>query len=304
MSTKELNFESSLKNYQGHQSLMEENNKGNLSYEEVITAQGSFSLNLKELWNFRELIFIFGWRDIKVKYKQTSLGIVWAIIQPLAMAVIFTLTVGRLIPQTLQIAIPYPVFVYSGLIHWYLFSSALQSCSSSMFNNENIIKKIYFPRLVIPLANIMVSCFDFIITFILYVILLFIYSPDINWLYFIAFTSLSLLLNVITVFGFGTFLAALTIKYRDFRYTIPFMIQFFMFVSPIFYPAHIVKNHFLSFLMQLNPFNAVLELTRAVFPDSTIDAQALALGCMTSILSFVIGLVYFRRTESYFADLA
>lgn len=291
-------------NDQGINRQMEENNKEDLGYEEVITAQGSFSLNLKELWNFRELIFIFSWRDIKVKYKQTSLGIVWAIIQPLAMAIIFTLTIGRLIPQSLQTTIPYPVFVYSGLIHWYLFSTALQSCSNSMFNNENIIKKIYFPRLVIPFANIMVSCFDFCITFILYLILLFVYSPEVNWLYFLLFTSLSIVLNIVTVFGIGTFLAALTIKYRDFRYTIPFLIQFFMFVSPIFYPAHIVTNRFLSFLMQLNPFNAVLSLTRGVFANTTIDWQTVALGSLTSIVSFVIGLVYFRRTESYFADLA
>lgn len=283
---------------------MEENNKGDLSYEEVITAQGSFSLNLKELWNFRELLFIFSWRDIKVKYKQTSLGIIWAVIQPMAMAIIFTLTIGKLIPSTQQTSIPYPVFVYSGLIHWYLFSSALQSCSNSMFNNENIIKKIYFPRLIIPFANIMVSFFDFCITFILYLILLFIYSPEVNWLYFILFTSFSILLNIITIFGMGTFLAALTIKYRDFRYTIPFLIQFFMFVSPVFYPTSLVTNPTLSFLMKLNPFNTVLELSRGVFAPKNMDLQAIGLGALTSMICFVVGLVYFRKTESYFADLA
>lgn len=273
-------------------------------YEEIITAQSSFSLNFKELWNYRELLFIFSWRDIKVKYKQTSLGVLWAIIQPLAMAVVFTLTVGKLMPTGTQLAIPYPVFVYSGLIHWYLFSSGVQNSSNSMLANENMIKKIYFPRLVIPFSNIMVSCFDFAITFILYLAILLVYKVELNIFLFLVLTPIALILNLITVFGIGTFLAALTIKFRDFRYTIPFLIQFFMFSSPIFYPSQIVTNKYLVFAMQFNPFNATLELTRGVFCDYIINWQSVCIGAVVAMFCFVAGIVYFRKTEVYFADLA
>ncbi len=283
---------------------MKDHSTSKEEFEEEITAKGNLSINFRELWSYRELLFIFSWRDIKVKYKQTSLGILWAILQPLAMSIIFTLTIGRLLPNINQNVVPYPVFVYSGLIFWYLFSNGITNASNSMLNNEGIIKKIYFPRLIIPFSSILIALFDFFITFVFYIAILIFYHADIDLIKFILYVPLALLTSLLSIFGFGTFLAALNIKFRDFRYTIPFLMQFLMFASPIFYPSHIIKNVWMALILKLNPMNAILELSRGVFSNQDPDWQTIIIGLLISIVSFFLGLSYFRRTEAYFADIS
>lgn len=283
---------------------MKDHSAYKVEFEEEITAKGNLSVNFKELWGYRELLFIFSWRDIKVKYKQTSLGILWAVLQPLAMSIIFTLTIGRLLPNINQNVVPYPVFVYSGLIFWYLFSNGITNASNSMLNNEGIIKKIYFPRLIIPFSSILIALFDFFITFIFYIAILIFYRADIDLIKFILYVPLALLTSLLSIFGFGTFLAALNIKFRDFRYTIPFLMQFLMFASPIFYPTHIIKNAWFALILKLNPMNAILELSRGIFLNQEPDWQTIITGLLVSIVSFFLGLSYFRRTEAYFADIS
>jgi lipopolysaccharide transport system permease protein len=283
---------------------MKDFNAHKIDFEEEITPKGNLSINFGELWAYRELFFIFSWRDIKVKYKQTSLGILWALLQPLAMVTIFTLTIGRLLPVTNQNALPYPVFVYSGLIFWYLFSNGITNASNSMLNNEAIIKKIYFPRLIIPFSSILIALFDFFITLVLYIAILVYYHAEIDLLKFILYIPLALLISLLSIFGIGTFLAALNIKFRDFRYTIPFLMQFLMFASPIFYPTHIVENKLIADILKLNPMNSILELSRSIFLNQEPDWHTIILGILVSTASFFLGLIYFRKTEAYFADIS
>lgn len=283
---------------------MKDHSTSKEEFEEEITAKGNLSINFRELWSYRELLFIFSWRDIKVKYKQTSLGVLWAILQPLAMSVIFTLTIGRLLPNINQNRIPYPVFVYSGLIFWYLFSNGITNASNSMLNNEGIIKKIYFPRLIIPFSSILIALFDFFITLVFYIAILIFYRTDIDLIKFILYVPFALLTSLLSIFGIGTFLAALNIKFRDFRYTIPFLMQFLMFASPIFYPSHIIKNEWVALILKLNPMNCILELSRGVFLNQWPNWQTIIIGLLVSIASFFLGLSYFRRTEAYFADIS
>lgn len=273
-------------------------------YEEVISAEGAFSFNWRELWQYRELLFIFTWRDIKVKYKQTFFGVLWAVLQPVMMALVVSLTIGRVVPKHQTMAVTYPVFVYSGLIFWYLFANGIQNASNSMLSNENIIKKIYFPRLIIPLSSICVALFDFLITFGVYLILLLFYQVPVDLIKGMCFLPLALVLNVMTVFGVGTFFAALNIKFRDFRYVIPFLLQFLLFTCPVFYPSGLVQNKWLSLLLMLNPINAVLELSRGMFSSSLVHWESVVYGVLVALLSLTFGLYYFRKTEHYFADIS
>ena len=273
-----------------------------MEYE--IKPAGKLSLNFKELWEYKELFYFFTWRDIKVKYKQTVLGFAWAILQPALMMFVFTFLFGKAIGAQSQINLPYPVFVYSGLMLWGIFSGGLQASGNSMVSNANIIKKIYFPRLIIPLSSILVSVFDFLMTIIPFVALLLYYQIDINWLRLIVFLPLSLFIILLTTFGVGTFLAALNVKYRDFRYILPFMIQFLMFATPVIYPVTIVGDERIKFLLSLNPLSSAVAIFRAIFDPVPVNYEALGLGLLLSVFFLLIGIYYFRKTEAYFADLA
>ena len=268
-----------------------------------IKPQNKFSLGLKELWEYRELFYFFTWRDVKVKYKQTVLGFLWAIFQPIIMTILFTLGFGKLIITNSQLSVPYPIFVLSGFLLWNIFSSGLSNAGNSMVNNANIIKKIYFPRLIVPISSILVSLIDFLMAFIVFIPVLFYYGCSFNAsaLFLI---PLSILLAVMATFGLGTFLAALNIKYRDFRYILPFFIQALLFATPVIYPIKISDNKWFQWLLQLNPMNAPIELFRSSISHSEINYSSVLISICVSLLLFVIGVVYFRRTEGYFADLA
>lgn len=271
--------------------------------ERVIDADKQALFNWSELWEYRELFYFFTWRDIKVKYKQTVLGFLWAILQPLVMMIIFTLFFGRALKVPSQ-QLPYPVFVFSGLIIWNMFSAGLTNASTSMVNNANILKKIYFPRLVIPVSSIFVALFDFAMTFILFIGLLIFYSQSVSPAAFWCWPLAVLTCSVATL-GPGSLLAALNVKYRDFRYVIPFFVQILFFVTPVIYPVSLLSYPLLQYFLVLSPMYAAIELFRMPLTGTAdVNVVFLIISCVSSILLLVAGIVYFRRTEDFFADLA
>lgn len=268
-----------------------------------IKPQRKFSLGLKELWEYRELFYFFTWRDIKVKYKQTVLGFLWAILQPLFMTLIFTLFLGKSISEKTQLAIPYPVFALSGMLLWGIFSGGMSNAANSMVNNANIIKKIYFPRLIIPISAILGALVDFLIAFVVFVAVLVFYKTDINY-YAILLLPVSIFITCLSAMGCGLLLAALNVKYRDVRYIIPFMVQGLLFLTPVMYPPGISTNPVAQLILKLNPLSGALELMRGLFTGYPISMETVLLSLSVSVVIFIIGVVYFKKTESYFADLA
>ena len=271
--------------------------------EYEIKPQKGISLNLKELWEYKELFYFFTWRDIKVKYKQTILGFLWAVLQPFLMMIIFTLFFNKML-KVPSGSVPYAVFAYSGLILWNVFSTGVSNAGNSMVANANIIKKIYFPRLIIPISSILVSVFDYLMAFAVYIGLLVYYQVAVNVFQMIIFIPASLILAMIAVFGSGSLLAALNVKYRDFKYVIPFMIQALMFLTPVAYPLSSITNEWLRLLMALNPMSGAVELSRMCFPGAEIDIHFFLISCASSVILFFAGLIYFRKTEAFFADIA
>jgi len=266
-----------------------------------IKPQGRIGLGLKELWQYRELFFIFTLRDIKVKYKQTFFGFAWAVFQPLMLMIIFTLFFGG----NSEEGLPYTVFSFSGLILWNIFSTGVTNAGNSMITNANIIKKIYFPRLIIPISSVLVSLFDFIMAFAVFVGLLIYHGVHVHLLKFIIMLIISLGITSMATFGIGTLLSALNIKYRDFRYVIPFMVQALLFATPVILPVSqmVKKYHSLEYILALNPMYSAIELFRSGFSDQPLQTNLLGLSFGSAVLFFIIGLYYFRKTEAYFADV-
>lgn len=273
-----------------------------MEYE--IKPQTKLTLGITELWHYRELFYFFTWRDIKVKYKQTVLGFLWAILQPLLMTLLFTFSLGRIISENTALNIPYPLFAMSGLLVWNIFSTGLSNAGNSMVSNANIIKKIYFPRLIIPMSAVLVSLFDFFMAFIIFIGMLFFYQTRVSISNFVLFIPISLIITCIATFGIGSWLAALNIKYRDFRYVIPFMIQGLLFVTPIIYPLSLIDNVGFKYILAINPMYAAVEFFRYSISMQSFDTHLIAISVTSAFIFFVVGLFYFRKTESYFADLA
>jgi len=277
--------------------------------EYVIEPPSKFSLNLAEIWRYRELFYFFTWRDIKVKYKQTILGFLWAVLQPFLMMMIFVIFFSRVLNVPTD-NIPAPIFYYSGLLLWNIFSSGLTNSGNSMVTNANIIKKIYFPRMIIPMSGILTAVFDFLMAMIVFIGILVYFeitmpSFDVAYSKLILYLPLSVLLAIISTFGIGSFLAALNVKYRDFRYIIPFLIQFLMFVTPVIYPVSILSDlEWAKYVMAINPMTGSVNLARAAFTSSDIDWLLIGISSMSAVFFFFLGFYVFRRTESYFADLA
>ncbi|MBT1686721.1 ABC transporter permease [Dawidia soli] len=269
----------------------------------IIEPPRKFSLNLTEIWQYRELFYFFTWRDVKVKYKQTALGVVWVVMQPLLMVVIFTLFFGR----TLKIntaPLPYPLFVFSGLLLWNFFSSSIITAGNSMLNNASIIKKIYFPRIIIPTSSLLVSFIDLSIAFVVFLGMLMYYAVDVSLLSMLIFWPLALLITVIGTLGLGSLLSALTVKYRDFRYVVPFGLQLALFVSPVIYPATVTGHAWVGYCLAVNPMYAAITLFRAGLMPMTFDMPLLFISMVSTVIFLMLGLYYFRRTEAYFADIA
>lgn len=259
------------------------------------------AINFSEIWRYRELFFIFAWRDIKVRYKQTALGAAWAIFQPLVSTFIFTIFFGRLakIPSGI---LPYSLFVLCGLVFWNFFSSALTHASNSLVENENIVKKVYFPRLILPLSAIVTSFIDFLISFVMLLIFTFVLgfipSPM-----FILILLIGILIVFISAGGLGLFLSAFNVKYRDVRYILPFFIQTMLFLTPVIYPTSIVSNTN-KYIMALNPMTGIIEAVRTTVAGSmSVDWLLLGVSAFSAVVFLVIGLIYFRQTEDFFADI-
>lgn len=267
-----------------------------------IKPPSGFSLGLRELWQYRELFYFFTWRDIKVKYKQTYLGVAWALLQPLGLMLIFTF----LFSKTWKIdtgTVSYPIFVLAGLICWNLFSSSVSHAGESMIQNANIINKIYFPRLIIPGSAILTALFDFLMGFIIFLVFCLLYKQPVHWSALYLFPA-GILIAITTAFGLGTFLAALNVKFRDFRYTMPFLLQVLFFASQVFYPLQSIQQTWLKYLLAINPMNTAIEIFRLPLTGNNLNMELLAIGLASTLLIFLTGLFYFRKTEAYFADLA
>jgi lipopolysaccharide transport system permease protein len=268
-----------------------------------IKPQRKFSLGLRELWEYRELFYFFTWRDVKVKYKQTILGFLWAILQPLFMTIVFTVFLGESISQKTNLNIPYPVFAMSGMLLWGIFSGGMSNAANSMVNNANIIKKIYFPRLIIPISAILGALVDFAIAFAVFIVVLVVYHVDIN-VPAILLLPLSVFITCLSAMGCGLLLSAMNVKYRDVRYVIPFLMQGLLFVSPVLYSPQISSSPAIQLVLKLNPISGALELLRGLFSGYSINMETVLLSSAVSLLLFITGVVYFRKTERYFADLA
>lgn len=270
--------------------------------EHIIDSNHQGLFNWKELWRYRELFYFFTWRDIKIKYKQTVLGFLWAILQPLVMLVIFTFFFGNALHIPSQ-NLPYPVFVFSGLLLWNTFSTGLTNSANSMVSNSQIIKKIYFPRLIIPVSSILVALFDFLMAFVLFVPVLLYFHQPVSWEAFWIW-PLALGVCVVATLGPGTLLAALNVKYRDFRYVIPFVIQVLFFLTPVIYPTSMLTNPFLQYMLAMSPMYAAVELFRYPLSGETINVTLLLISLCSGILLLFTGIIYFKRTEDFFADFA
>ena len=268
-----------------------------------IKSKSKFSFGFKEILSYWELLYFFTWREIKVKYKQTVLGFLWVVLQPVLMTLVFTFFLGNAISSVSKLTVPYPLFALSGLVIWGFFSTGLSNAANSMVNNSNIIKKVYFPRLIIPFSAILSSSVDFLISLGLFFIALIYFQVPINWLHLL-YLPLALIMISFSTLGIGMFLAALNIKYRDVRYILPFFIQGMLFVSPIMFPISITNNPIATTILQFNPVAGALELIRGVFLNYEINLTTIAYSTISTLVFFLIGLYTFRKTEAYFADLA
>lgn len=262
--------------------------------------KGWAPVDLKKIWNYRELLYFLTKRDIKVRYKQTVLGGLWAIIQPVFTMIVFTLLFGRLAKMPSD-GIPYPIFVYAGLLPWTYFANALSASGNSLVGSANLITKVYFPRLIVPASASLAGLLDFFIAMLVLGVLMVYYQflPSLGILLFPFLLGLTFLCAV----GAGLWLSALNVQYRDIRYVIPFLIQLWMFVSPVIYPVSIIKKEY-QWLLALNPMGGVIKAYRAsLLGHLSIDWFLLGISSVIIIVLFISGLFYFKRMERTFADV-
>jgi lipopolysaccharide transport system permease protein len=256
-------------------------------------------LDWKELWAYRELLYVLTTRDIKVRYKQTVLGFAWAIIQPVMMMVVFSIFFGNLAKMPAD-GYPYPIFVYSALLPWTFFANSITGSANSLVGSANLVSKVYFPRLIIPLASVGSGLVDFAVAASILLILMIYYG--VSWTFNLLFVPLLVAGAALTALGVGTCLAALNVAYRDFRYVISFLVQFWMFVTPVVYPASIVPRQW-QWALYLNPMAGVIDGFRSAFLGSPFDVFGLLVSLTTAVILFISGVSYFSKVERRFADL-
>jgi lipopolysaccharide transport system permease protein len=264
-----------------------------------VRARGA-NLHLGELWGYRELLYFLTWRDVKVRYKQTALGAGWAIIQPLMTMVVFSVFFGRLANMPSD-GVPYPVFSYTALVPWTFFANGLTQSANSLVASANLIKKVYFPRLMVPLATVCSEAVDFVLAFAVLLAMMFYYgiTPTVNVLWLPAFV----LLGLATSLGVGLWLAALNVRYRDVRYTVPFIVQFWLFATPIAYPSSLLSEPWRT-LYGLNPMAGVVEGFRwALLGTSSGPGPMVAVSAVAAAAVLLSGVCYFRWMEQSFADV-
>jgi len=256
-------------------------------------------LNLRQIWEYKELLYFLMWRDVKVRYKQTALGVAWAIIQPLLTMAVFTLLFGRLAHVPSE-GVPYPLFAFAGLLPWTFASTAVTASGNSLVNNSNLISKVYFPRMIVPAAAVGAALVDFGIGFVLLAGLMFYYGirPGVE----LAMLPVLVVLAAAIAFGIGMLLSALNVKYRDVRHALPFFVQLWMFVTPVIYPASIVPARW-RWVLSLNPLSGVIEGFRACLFGRSFDWTSLALSALGAGIVLVYSAYTFRSMERIFADV-
>lgn len=275
----------------------------NITTEPLVVIQPSRSWKLvsfKDLWAYRELLFFLTWRDVKVRYKQTALGAAWAILQPMATMLIFSLFFGRLVKVPSD-GIPYPIFAFAALVPWTFFANGLNQSSNSLIASANLLKKVYFPRLAIPIATVLAGVVDFVLAFLVLLLLIAYYRimPTIN----IVWTPLFLALAFVTSLGVGLWMSALNVKYRDVRYVVPFLIQIWLFATPVAYPSSLLSQPWRT-IYGLNPMVGVVEGFRwALLGTNTAPGLMVIASSIAAFLILITGAFYFRYMEKTFADV-
>jgi len=257
---------------------------------------------LREFWHYRELFFFMVWRDIKIRYKQTVLGATWAVIQPFVTMIVFTLVFGKLAGMPSD-DLPHPIFYYCGMLPWTYFSGALRYSGNSLVENANLIRKVYFPRAILPASPILSGLVDLAIASAILLVLLAYYRVRFSWELLLC--PLLILPLILLALGMGMFLAALNVRYRDVKHAIPFLIQLWFFGSAIIYPLSSVERYgkTVTALMSYNPVTGIVEAFRmAVSPARTIDWGTVSAGLAITVVIFLLGALYFRKTERDFAD--
>jgi homopolymeric O-antigen transport system permease protein len=258
------------------------------------------AINLRELWARREVLYFLVWRDLKVRYKQTVLGVTWVIVQPLVTALIFTVFFG-ILARVPSEGLPYTVFAFAGLLPWIFFSNAVTQSSTSLVASSHLVTKVYFPRIMIPAAAVATWLLDFAISFVMLGGLMVYYGVALTW-NFLAIPALLLLLTFLAL-GVGMWLSAINVKYRDVRYLLPFLLQVLMFASPVIYPPAFVPEKW-RWMLSLNPMTGIIDGFRAaIFGAKLLDRRSLALSVLISLLILVSGAFAFKRMEKTFADV-
>lgn len=271
--------------------------------QQIIIEPGNSSRNYwKDLWRYRELFYILSWRDVKVRYKQTVIGAAWSIVRPLLTMIIFTVVFSKVAKLPAGVSAPYPIMVYAAMLPWVFFSTSLAEASMSLIGNSNLITKVYFPRMIVPTASIITSLVDFLISFCLLFILFIWYGYFPSWQ--ILVLPVFLLMAFVASVGAGLFVTALNVKYRDFRYIIPFIVQFGLYISPVGFNSNVIPEKW-RLVYALNPMVGVIDGFRwcLLRGEQVIHWDAMAVSVGVSLILFVIGIRQFRKMEKSFADL-
>jgi len=261
--------------------------------------QGWRKLQLKKIWQYRALLVNFALRDIKTQYAQTKLGIVWSFLQAMTAGVIIFFFFGWLIKVTVPGNIPYIVYAYPGMMAWYFFSFIISQAGTSLQQSQDIIKKVYFPKLILPLSKSIVGLVDFAIWFIFYIVILLIYQFPLS--YKVVFLPIGILFNIIAGFSVAIWLSALTVRFRDFYHIIPYLVGFGIFITPVFFPTALLPES-LHFFIYINPMAGVIALIRWCLLDTELSVYYL-IGLIPTLLLFISGVYYFRRVEGIMADI-
>ena len=262
-------------------------------------SRGWRAFDLNELWAYRGLLLVLTMRDIKVRYKQTVLGFTWAIIQPVMLMIVFSIFFGRLARMPSE-GIPYPIFVYSALLPWTFFANSIGASANSLLGSVHLVSKVYFPRLIVPLSSIGAGLVDFAISASVLLLLMAWYG--VGWTFNLLAAPILVAGVVFIALGVGTCLSALTVTFRDFRYIVPFMVQFWMFATPVVYPASLVPQSW-RWLLYLNPMAGMIEGFRSAFLGRPFDIPALSISFVVAFILFLVGIAYFEKVERRFADI-
>jgi len=257
------------------------------------------SLDLKELWAYRELLYFLTWRDVKIRYKQTAIGVMWAVLQPVLTTAIFTVlfsTFARFDTGN----IPYPLFALSGLMIWLFVHNSISMASSSFVNHSNLVTKVYFPRLVVPLAAAFAGVFDLVFSFVMLVILMVYFGTAVTWQ--MALIPLFLFLAIIQTAAFGTLFSALNVRFRDVKFALPFLLQVWMIASPVFYPTSLLSERW-RLVFALNPLTGILDGFRSALFGTSFDWQLIGISCLSMLVLTLFSLFVFKKMEDKFADM-